>query len=523
MSLGICVASVSLLASPAQTVTAAGTTVEQWGIFEITLAGPTNGNPFVDVNLSARFTQDTNSVEVAGFYDGDGVYRIRFMPEQQGRWHYATRSNVPELGGHTGEFSVTPPSANNHGPVRVRYTYHFACADGTPYRPIGTTSYNWWHMVDTLEEQTLATLAASPFNKIRSCVFPKHEPGKTNELALFPFEGTPPKTWDFSRFNPKFFQHLEKRVGDLRDLGIEADVILFDPYDKGRWGFDGMPAAVDDHYVRYIVSRLAAYRNVWWSLANEYDFNKHKTEADWDRLFQVVEAADPYGHLRSIHNGFLIYNNTKPWITHASIQNGSAVEDPGRAELYRDVYRKPVIYDEIKYEGNIWKRWGNLSAQEMVFRFWNAAVAGTYATHGETITNAQGLLWTSEGSRLYGQSLARLAFLRQVLADGPVEGIDPIDKWQEMNLGGQQGEYYLLYFGKERPTNWLFELPKFKLANDMKFKAEILDTWNMTVTPVDGIFAIRKKDNYTYSDTESRSIALPGRQWMVLRLRRVEE
>ncbi|MGD0206426.1 MAG: DUF5060 domain-containing protein [Verrucomicrobiota bacterium] len=521
--MSICVASVTLLVSPAQTATAAGTTVEQWEIFEITLAGPTNGNPFVEVNLSARFTQDTNSVEVAGFYDGDGIYRIRFMPEKQGRWHYATDSNVPELEGHTGEFTVMPPSANNHGPVRVCYTYHFACADGTPYRPIGTTSYNWWHMVNTLEAQTLATLAASPFNKIRMCVFPKHEPGKTNELALYPFEGTPPKGWDFSRFNPEFFQHLEKRVGDLRDLGIEADVILFDPYDKGRWGFDRMPAAADDRYVRYIVSRLAAYRNVWWSLSNEYDFNKHKTEADWDRLFQVVEAVDPYGHLRSIHNGFLIYNNTKPWVTHASIQNGSTVEDPGRAELYRDVYRKPVLYDEIKYEGNIWKRWGNLSAQEMVFRFWNATVAGTYATHGETISNAQGLLWTSDGGRLYGQSPARLAFLRRVLADGPAGGIDPIDKWQKVNLGGQQGEYYLLYFGKERPTNWLFELPKFKLANGMKFKADIIDTWNMTITPVDGIFTIHEKDNYTFADEQGRAINLPDRQWMALRIQQVHK
>jgi hypothetical protein len=521
--MSICVASAALLASPAQTFAASEATVEQWGIFEITLAGPTNGNPFVDVNLSARFTQDTNSVEVAGFYDGDGVYRIRFMPEQQGRWRYKTKSNRQQLNGKTSEFTVTPPSANNHGPVRVTNTYHFAYADGTPYRPIGTTSYNWWHMADPLEEQTLATLTASPFNKIRSCVFPKHEPGKTNELALYPFAGTPPQDWDYSRFDPKFFQHLEKRVGDLRDLGVEADVILFDPYDKGRWGFDRMPPAVDDRYVRYLVSRLAAYRNVWWSLSNEYDFNKNKTEADWDRLFQVVAAADPYGHLRSIHNGFLIYNHTKPWVTHASIQNGSAVEDPGRAELYRDVYRKPVIYDEIKYEGNIWKRWGNLSAQEMVFRFWNAAVAGTYATHGETITNASGLLWTSEGGRLYGQSPVRLAFLRQVLADGPVEGNDPIDKWQEVNLGGQQGEYYLIYFGKEQPTNWFFELPKPKLGDGMKFKAEILDTWNMAVTPVPDVFTLRKKDNYTYGDAQSRSIALPGRQWMALRIRRVEE
>ena len=130
-----------------------------------------------------------------------------------------------------------------------------------------------------------------------------------------------------------------------------------------------MPAEVDDRYVRYLVSRLAAYRNVWWSLSNEYDFNKQKKETDWDRMFQVLQAADPYVHLRSIHNGFHIYNYTKPWVTHASIQNGSAVEDAGRAELYRDVYRKPVVYDEVKYEGNIWKRWGNLSAKEMVFRF----------------------------------------------------------------------------------------------------------------------------------------------------------
>jgi len=33
-----------------------------------------------------------------------------------------------------------------------------------------------------------------------------------------------------------------------------------------------MPAAADDRYLRYVIARLAAYRNVWWSLANEYDF-----------------------------------------------------------------------------------------------------------------------------------------------------------------------------------------------------------------------------------------------------------
>ena len=32
-----------------------------------------------------------------------------------------------------------------------------------------------------------------------------------------------------------------------------------------------------------------AYRNVWWSLANEYDLMRTKTMADWDRFFRIVQ------------------------------------------------------------------------------------------------------------------------------------------------------------------------------------------------------------------------------------------
>ena len=63
----------------------------------------------------------------------------------------------------------------------------------------------------------------------------------------WPFEGTPPKQWDTTRFNPDFFRHLEQRIAQLRDLGIECDLILFHPYGQD-WGFDTMDAASDDRY-----------------------------------------------------------------------------------------------------------------------------------------------------------------------------------------------------------------------------------------------------------------------------------
>jgi hypothetical protein len=68
-----------------------------------------------------------------------------------------------------------------------------------------------------------------------------------------------------------------------------------------------------------------------------------------------------------------------------------------------------------------------------------------------------------------------------------------------------------------------FELPKARLQTGMKFKAEILDTWNMTTTPVEGVFALRKKTDYSFSDTENKTITLPGRTYMALRIRRLQD
>lgn len=498
-------------------------TVERWGIFEASFSGPSEGNPFVDVELTATFTQGEQKVTVTGFYDGDGVYRIRFSPPTLGEWTYQTQSNRPELAGKTGTLKAVEPSKGNHGPVRVAHTFHFAYADGTPYRQIGTTCYAWIHQPMELQEQTLKTLSEAPFNKIRFCVFPKWYAYNKTEPLLYPFEGTPPSSWDFTRFNPAFFRHLEKRIGQLCEMGIEADLILFHPYDKGHWGFDRMPKEADDRYLKYVVSRLAAYRNIWWSMANEYDFMKEKTPEDWDRFFQIVQSSDPYSHLRSIHNGTILYNHTKPWVTHVSLQNGSAVEDYGRAVLYRDVYVKPIVFDEVKYEGNLPQRWGNLSAEEMVLRFWEGTIAGTYVGHGETYLEPNDLIWWAKGGVLRGQSPSRIAFLRKILEEGPAEGLDPIDKWQDFPFAGQRGKYYLGYFGRKILTEWPFELYRGGLSEGMKFRVEVIDTWNMTITPVEGIFEVSKKDGYFFADKNGRSVPMPSKPYMALRIVRVED
>jgi hypothetical protein len=57
----------------------------------------------------------------------------------------------------------------------------------------------------------------------------------------------------------------------------------------------------------------------------------------------------------------------------------------------------------------------------------------------------------------------------------------------------------------------------------MKFAAEVLDAWNMTVTPVAGVFTLKKKDDYFLADKDGRSIALPGKPYIAIRIRRLHE
>ena len=512
-------------------VSAAATTnpsVERWGVFEAALPGPSSGNPFADVQLSAHFTHesthDSASVDVRGFYDGNGVYRVRFMPSILGQWQYVTASNVPALSGIAGAFVCSAPTGNNHGPVGVRSVYHFAYADGTPFLPFGTTCYNWVHESESVQQQTLDTLKSSPFNKVRMMLLPGQQPA-----AMYPYERDAGGKFDPARFNPEFFRHLEQRIGQLGDEGVEADLILFNPYKKGAmdW-FDDLDNAADDRFLNYVVARLSAYRNIWWSLANEYGQVKHKIDSDWDHFFQVVQADDPYGHLRSIHNAALFYDSNKPWVTHASIQNGSAVADFGRAVLYRDLVRKPIVYDEVCYEGDINRRWGQLSGEEMTERFWLGTIAGTYVGHGETFQYpGTGVAWTGSGGKLMGKSPPRIAFLRKILEADVPEGIDPIDEAYESHYGGIAGKYYLVYFGHETPTEWKFSLPrdpphKNALVEGMKFRVDVIDTWNMTVTPIDKVLTIAKLADFTFPAEGNATIALPGKPYIALRIRRVE-
>jgi Domain of unknown function (DUF5060)/Protein of unknown function (DUF4038)/Domain of unknown function (DUF5605) len=470
--------------------------VEQWGTFELALSGPSSGNPFKDVTFTTAFTDQHRTVKVTGFYDGDGTYRVRFMPDATGRWTYVTESSAHELHGHAGGFNcVAPVTPGNRGPVGVAHQFHFQYADGTPYFPLGTTTYAYLFTSDKNWEASLAGMKQAQFNKTRVCILPKPL-GTGPQILPFPNTGANSDghggTSDLTRFNPEYFQLLERRLLALQKANIEADLILFHPYDA--WGYKAMPSEVDDFYLRYVIARLSAYRNVWWSIANEYDLVKTKTMKDWDRFFRITQAEDPYGHLRSIHHSRVIYDHSRPWCTHASLQSYDFEKSAAR----REAWDKPIIYDEIQYEGDVDRRWGNLSAEEMTRRFWLAIIHGVYATHGEVFISDTGESSWSDAGRLRGESAQRIAFLRAQLESITKVGLTEYEGAYYLSAGTPD-QLYLYYFDYHRPARYDFPLPE--TAN---FSATLIDPFEMTTKPVPGSF------------TGKSRIALPNKPYQAI-------
>jgi hypothetical protein len=531
--------------------------VERWEHYDITLSVPTvevKGNPF-DVQLNATFINGNDTLVVPGYYDGISpkgeVWKVRFMPVTEGIWHYTTQSSIKSLNGKSGTLTCTPASEGNHGPVKVDSTgIHFCYADGTPYMPVGTTSYDWMHASNdpafstadpglTMQQQTLISLEKSGFNKIRSLLTVQNFDRTYPEPDIFPFVAIDgnnkdnAKRWDWTRLNTRYFDHVEECTEGLLKLGIEQDLIMFHPYDDGRWGFDEMPREAGELLCRYVAARFGAYRNIWWSLANEYDLLRKQPLANWDAWTDALIANDPYHHLISIHSYTAQYY--KYWderYTHCSIQDQAPVEELGRPAIVLNIYKKPVIFDEVCYEGDMDARWGWLSGQEELYRMWNAYMSGTYCSHSECFQYGDPHDFRRDflavGGKWQGESWKRINFMRQILADMPRPMYHPDSSWDTSNSACGPG-YYMVYLGKQVAKEWRFDLPIRNQRNTYprmqegeKYRVEIIDTWNMTITTHPQIITTKKQDGYRMIAEGDIPIPLPEQPYLLLRIKRVE-
>jgi hypothetical protein len=483
----------------------------QYETLELTYSGPKLQDDLVHTDMKAVFQLNGRQTECMGFYAGDGIYKVRYLPLETGELRYRVSGPAEDAG----TMMISGPDSMHHGPVRTSGTV-FRYEDGTCYLPFGTTAYALLHQPQERIDETMETMRKSPFNKIRFCVFPKHFPFNTNEPKLFPFEKDGSGKFNVHRPCMKFWDEMEQWIRQLAAMGTEADLILFHPYDC--WGFSHLCFDECLLYLDYLTRRLSAFPNVWWSLANEYDQLEDFETGWWDAFASYITEHSPVRHLLSNHDFTRPWDFDHPACTHVCLQSSDAYRIPSLLKKYG----KPVVFDEMGYEGNIPYPWGNLSGFEMVNRIWKAVCFGGYGTHGETFMedmNDEQTLWWSKGGKLKGQSEERIGFLKQILEEFPdvpvlqipkehtdirsreelrkairdhVPGIADVPGWRaqlhdsdediarvsDMGIApviSSGNRRYLKYFGDMCTIYGDMDLPE-----DHIYTIEVIDVWNMT-------------------------------------------
>jgi hypothetical protein len=319
--------------------------------------------PKLTVNRLNTLGQVVESKDVEAFYyervnSTSGAFKVRFNPSDMGD-HNFTISN-------TGSYTVTSDastfhcnSSSNAGFLRddPSYPRSFVWDNGTHPYLWGQTYYQMVNQArksldtpsgDSFWHPAVTGSASYGMNKIRLLVTPWGPDLRTGvnvTTRAFPLVGA---SLDRDQIDEKHWQGLDKAIDYLNSQGIVADLILFHDGDA-TWTPFGTTAQ-NQRYTRYVTARYAAYPNVIWSLANEYQLLTGSSPAGngpWNDLGCLIRGCSPYttpadpwiangSSLRalSIHNNINTTNVSRPingsypcfeffsngWATHTSLQ-----------------------------------------------------------------------------------------------------------------------------------------------------------------------------------------------------------
>jgi hypothetical protein len=304
-------AALGLLLLPAGVSTAAASpktpVIAKWGRFEQAFkSAVVYSNALQDASLTVLFTSPLGDTsEADGFWDGGKTWRVRFSPDQPGRWKFKTTcSDTANFGLHnqTGEFLCTVATGltrfHKHGQVRVaRDQRHLEHMDGTPFFWLADTVWTGARATEPRDwDFYVATRARQRFTVAQWAVAPGEDVKKESAYTGFP---------EHIGINPDFFKRLDAKLDTLSQAGILSAIV---PLLELQSQKNTATPLTDDQavlLVRYVVARWGA-DPVAWLLAFESDTSARNV-ARWKRIGQSVFASRP-------HAPVVLYPGETQWL-----------------------------------------------------------------------------------------------------------------------------------------------------------------------------------------------------------------
>lgn len=285
--------------------------VPKWTRFEQTFKSATDyPNPLQQVEMRVVFTSPTGaSTLVDAFWDGGNVWRVRFAPNQLGRWVFSTICSDPSNSGlenQSGSFVCTAPRQSTlfeqHGPIRLSFNRRYLVHDDTtPFFWLADTAWNGallsttdeWNSYIAERKRQKFTAVQFVVTQFRACPEGNRDhqlafTGPTNSIAI----------------NPRFFQALDQKLDALDHAGLlSAPVLLWAVAAGSNPRINPGFALAEDQAIllaRYMVARWGA-NNVVWILGGDGDY-RGPNAPRWQRIGRQV-FSEPNHALVTLHPG----------------------------------------------------------------------------------------------------------------------------------------------------------------------------------------------------------------------------
>lgn len=384
----------------------AGTTVEQYGKFEVSIdlqATYTNPYDYDQVAVRGVFTApDGAQRQVDGFYmtdyrldassgllqpgSGPGRFRLRFAPDRPGEWQYQVIVTDANGSSHpvAGSFHCTGiSSASNRGFVRANQTNYLQFDNGEPYIAIGENMGWQQHNAYLDYRQWLTALQAAGGNFIRLWhadwgLGLEWKAGSNGFAGLRRYKETNAayQDWlfDFCAERGIYIMLCLQHHGQV---STQVNPAWRDnPYNaanggpaRNTWDFfaDTTARAHTRNRLRYIVARWGYARSIMaWELFNEVEWTDQYashagTIADWHReMAAFLKQIDPQQHLVTTsfahdNYGSDIWGNPDIDLTQTHFYiNTSNIERAlvGGQRSYLEQYGKPTLVGEFGLGGS---------------------------------------------------------------------------------------------------------------------------------------------------------------------------
>ena len=352
-----------------------------------------------DVEFSASFEHESGRrLDVPGFFDGEGVYVIRYTPPLAGDWKYRTHSAVKELDQLDGQLIAGAARAGRRGGIKIdpESATRFRYENGDSYYPIAFES-DWLFALDAenpddipVTRKFVDTLAANGFNQVVMNVFaydvnwakderldPKYEYGSP---SVFPFGGSNTDS-DHSRLNIDFFKRLDRVIDYLDQKGIAAHLMIYVWNKQVNWPPANSEA--DNRYFDYVVRRYQAFPNLVWDISKEALGHGHNDVNYITDRIERLRKLDRFHRLVTVHDYGYCRRFTRN-VDFVSVQLWSSELHGVMRKVRAKMPDKPILNIEHGgYERGPYVVFtGNYTSPEVCLeRAWQCVFAETYPTH----------------------------------------------------------------------------------------------------------------------------------------------